>query len=159
MAMETPWPRQKAWSLSQKGCLWCWTAPIRLFTQILSFSGMCNISMNPLGYSWRASQTTRGPSTKGSTPLSIRAAAPSICRSPQRSCQTLPCTTVLWVTQWGRLQGKLHMNQGCRRAQGEALRGRLCAFIKAVLPLLPENTNKPQIKFLQMKVFVVVLTG
>lgn len=122
--METQWPRQKACSLSQRGCLWCWTAPIRLLTQVLSCSGMWSISTKLLGYCWGAPRTTRGPSTKGSTPLSIRAAAPSICRSRQYSCQTLPCTTVLSATQWDRLQRKLHMNQGCRKAEwGRACEG------------------------------------
>ena len=128
-AMETQWPRQKAWLLSQRGHLWCWTAPTRLLTQFPTFAGMFNISTKPLSYFWGAPQTTRRQSTKGSTPLSIRATAPSTCRSPQCSCGTLPCTTVLWVTQWGRLQGKLHTNQGGRRMRGVDLWGRAVCLL------------------------------
>ncbi|KAK7798395.1 hypothetical protein U0070_012424 [Myodes glareolus] len=68
---------------------------MRLLLELLTFSGMCNTRRKPLSDFCGAPQTTRGHSTKGSTPLSIRATAPSTYRSPQCSCQTLPCTTVL----------------------------------------------------------------
>lgn len=108
--METQWPRQKALLPSPRGHLWSWTAITRPFTQLLSFFGTSSIATKLPRSSWRAQQSTRRASSRGFKPHILRATAPSTWRNPLSNCQTQLCTTALWETQWGRLQGKLSTN-------------------------------------------------
>ena len=74
------------------------------------FFGMFSIQEKVHSSSWKPRRPATREPTKVLKPLTMQKPLPSTWRKPQSKSQTQLCTTVLWVTQWGKLRGELTTN-------------------------------------------------
>lgn len=97
-------------SLSPKGIPWLWDVPIHFLGALTSF-GMSNIPTEVSNSFWNTSQETNWLKATSVLRLSLIS---SKALSTWRNCLclwlTLPCISVLGVTQWWGLQGELNTN-------------------------------------------------
>ena len=109
------WLSQKMRSLSRKGIQWLWSAPIQ-FRGALIFLVMSNIAIKVSSSFWNTSQGTLRLKATMVLRLNLTRAKPlSTWRNHLFSGVTLPCTSVLWATQWWGLQGELNINPWARK--------------------------------------------
>ena len=119
------WLSQKLRSVSQKGIQWLLSAPIQ-FRGALIFSGMSSMAIKVSSSFWNTSEGT--PWLKATTVLRLnltRAKPLSTWRNHLFSGVTLPCTSVLWATQWWGTQRELNTNPEHRKP---------CSWSLTILP-------------------------